>query len=181
MSRGLDWGMCMGPRGKQDPEAEVGAKEWRPRGQWVSRGCFVLLQEVVRKIKPGREGDGRVVSGTPTHDSDTEATPCFLGGGSNGACSVGKENGQVIYLGARPRWEAMLRNRADGREASENENGGRRRMVAAGLSTMDGRHGGTYPSCPLSPGQVSGRAAWAACPLRLIQEHSDGFLCERPY
>ncbi|KAK0755043.1 hypothetical protein B0T18DRAFT_386825 [Schizothecium vesticola] len=70
----------------------------------------------------------------------------------------------------------MLRNRADGREASENENGGRRRMVAAGLSTMNGRHGGTYPSCPLSLGLVSGRAAWAACPLRLIQEHSDGFL-----
>lgn len=52
----------------------------------------------------------------------------------------------------------MLRNRADGREASENENGGRRRMVAAGLSTMDGRHGGTYPSWPLSlsPGQRQG-------------------------
>jgi hypothetical protein len=54
-------------------------------------------------------------------------------------------------------------------------------MVAAGLLTMDGRHGGTYPSCPLSLGLVSGRAAWAACPLRLIPGTFRWLFCEHPY
>lgn len=106
------------------------------------------------RLNLGEKGTVEWYRGHPPTTTATRKRPHVFGGMDMGLQAwVKKTAGNLPGF-----FGAMLRNRADGREASENENGGRRRMVTAGLSTMDGRHGGTYPSWPLSlsPGQRQG-------------------------
>lgn len=156
---GVDWGMCMRPtRGKQDPEAGVGAGAEGMAAEG-SKGLARLFCSSAGggegRLNLGEKGTVEWYRGHPPTATGTRKRPHVFWGHGHGPAGVGKENGQVIYLACSvpccatgPTAERPARTRTEaGGEWSRQ--GCRPWTGGTAVRTRRG-------PCPLSPGQRQG-------------------------